>query len=279
MNPDWTHFNSVDYNEELDQIMVSVHEFSEIWIIDHSTTTTEASGHTGGTLGKGGDLLYRWGNPQAYDAGSSSDQKLFRQHDATWIDSVCPGEGNILVFNNGMGRPGGNYSSVEEITPPVDSGGKYSLTAGSAYGPESAAWTYNLASEYYSSNISGAQRLPNGNTLICSGANGYFLEVNADGQTVWDYSYSGGDVFKVRRYGSDYPGLSGIVDTGNTCIAGDIDGSGAVTLSDAVMALQTAVSEKLSANIQLCADVNGDGKIGLEDAVYILRKILDTSPI
>ena len=64
VNPDWTHVNSVDYNAELDQIVISVHEFSEIWIIDHSTTTAEAAGHTGGRSGKGGDLLYRWGNPR-----------------------------------------------------------------------------------------------------------------------------------------------------------------------------------------------------------------------
>ncbi|MCP4345241.1 MAG: DUF1565 domain-containing protein [Desulfobacterales bacterium] len=215
-DPDWTHFNSIDYNEEFDQIMVSVHEFSEIWIIDHSTSAEEAASHTGGTYGKGGDLLYRWGNPQAYGAGSSTDQILYKQHDATWIEYGYPGEDNILIFNNGMERTGGNYSSVEEITPPADANGNYSLTSGSAYEPESQTWTYDIATEYYSSNISGAQRLPNGNTLICSGANGYFLEVTSDKETVWEYTYSDGDVFKVRRYGEDYPGLSGIIDTGDT---------------------------------------------------------------
>jgi hypothetical protein len=63
---DWNHINSVDYNQELDQIILSAHAFDEIWVIDHSTTTEEAAGHTGGNSGKGGDLLYRWGNPQAY---------------------------------------------------------------------------------------------------------------------------------------------------------------------------------------------------------------------
>ncbi len=215
-NPDWTHFNSIDYNEEFDQIMVSVHEFSEIWIIDHSTTTEQAASHAGGTYGKGGDLLYRWGNPQAYGAGDSSDQILYKQHDATWIESGYPGEDNILVFNNGQGRTGGNYSSVEEITPPANESGNYSLTSGSAYGPESQTWTYDIETDYYSTNISGAQRLPNGNTLICSGANGYFFEVTSDKETVWEYTYSDGDVFKVRRYGEDYSGLSGIIDTGDS---------------------------------------------------------------
>ena len=51
-NADWLHINSVDYNESLDQIVVSVHHISEIWIIDHSTTTEEAASHTGGLSGK-----------------------------------------------------------------------------------------------------------------------------------------------------------------------------------------------------------------------------------
>ena len=66
--------NSVAYHPELDQIVLSVLGFSEIWIIDHGTTTAEAAGHTGGRSGKGGDLLYRWGNPRAYRAGSAVDQ-------------------------------------------------------------------------------------------------------------------------------------------------------------------------------------------------------------
>ena len=82
---DWNHINSIDYNAEFDQILLSVRSFSEIWVIDHSTTTAEAASHTGGNSGKGGDLLYRWGNPQAYDAGGADDQQLFVQHDAQWI--------------------------------------------------------------------------------------------------------------------------------------------------------------------------------------------------
>src|SRR6185312_13593635 len=113
-NADWTHFNGIAYNPDLDQIMVSVWTFSEFWIIDHSTTTAEAASHKGGRSGKGGDLLYRWGNPRAYRAGTEKDQKLFRQHNAHWIPKGHPGEGNLLVFNNGSGRPGNTaFSSVD----------------------------------------------------------------------------------------------------------------------------------------------------------------------
>jgi len=50
---DWNHLNSIDYNPELDQILLSSHAQDEIWVIDHSTTTQEAAGHTGGNSGMG----------------------------------------------------------------------------------------------------------------------------------------------------------------------------------------------------------------------------------
>ncbi|MCP5115249.1 MAG: arylsulfotransferase, partial [bacterium] len=113
----WNHMNSIDYNPYLDQVVLSVRGNSELWVIDHSTSVAEAAGHTGGRYAKGGDLLYRWGNPQMYGAGSN--QMLFQQHDAQWIEPNRPGEGNMLIFNNGLSRPGGQYSSVDEIVPPV----------------------------------------------------------------------------------------------------------------------------------------------------------------
>ena len=56
--------------------------------------------------------------------------------------------------------------------------------------------------------ISGAQRLPNGNTLICQGPDGLFFEVNASGEKVWEYDYHGA-VFRVERYSPDYVGFVG----------------------------------------------------------------------
>ncbi len=197
-NADWHHINAIDYNEDLDQIVLSVRNFSEIWVIDHNTTTAEAAGPAG-------DLLYRWGNPEACGAGGPSDQQLFVQHDAKWIEAGLEGEDNILIFNNGQGRPDGDYSSVVEIVPPVAGDGSYTNGL-----PATPTWIYtnSVPTNFYSSNISGAQRLPNGNTLICEGAEQYAFEVTPDGDLVWDYAHAS-QMFRFERYSPDFLGFIG----------------------------------------------------------------------
>jgi hypothetical protein len=187
---DWMHTNSVAYHEELDQIMLSIHEFSEVWVIDHSTTIEEAASHQGGRYGKGGDLLYRWGNPKAYRNGSNVDQRLFAQHNAHWIEPGLPGENHMLVFNNGNHRPDGMYSSVDEVVIPLKSDGSYEREEFLAFGPDRATWRYTAPEEggLFSMTISGAQRLPNGNTFICSGNQGILFEVTPEKEIVWKFT-------------------------------------------------------------------------------------------
>jgi len=183
---DWLHCNSIDYNPQFDQILLSFRNLNEIWVIDHSTTTLEASEHTGGNSDHGGDILYRWGNPLSYRAGGISNQKLFGQHDASWIVPGRPGEGHILVFNNGVGR---SFSSVDEIEPPVDTYGYYYLAPNSSYGPMAPTWSYtaNPPTSFYAYALSSAERLPDGNTLICDGPAGRFFEVTSDKTKIWQY--------------------------------------------------------------------------------------------
>jgi len=226
----WNHMNSITYNAKWDQILLSVRGNSEVWVIDHGTTTAQAKGHTGGNYNKGGDLLYRWGNPMEYDTGTEKNEMLLQQHNAIWIDDNLPGAGNMMVYNNGLGR---KYSSVDEWTPPVDAKGNYTLEPGKAYGPTSFAWTYkaNPPTSMYDEAISGAQRLPNGDTLICSGTHGRFIEVTPAGETVWEYinpvstktmGYADpppsdparaeefmNACFRVLRYPVDFPGFKG----------------------------------------------------------------------
>jgi formylglycine-generating enzyme required for sulfatase activity len=157
---------------------------------------------------------------------------LFQQHDVQWIDEGRPGAGHLLVFNNGIARPGGSASTVDEMVPPVDESGQYARAQGSAFGPTALAWTYagDLGTRYYAEAISGAERMPNGNTLMCFGTRGVLAEVTAAGEVVWQYvnpvvktgplrqgESSGVDdrghnwnaVFKVRRYEPGYAGFAG----------------------------------------------------------------------
>jgi hypothetical protein len=221
-NLDWIHLNSVDYNPVLDQILISSHAFNEVWIIDHSTTTAQAATNTGGNSGKGGDLLYRWGNPQAYNNGVTANQKLFGQHNARWIENGFPNANEIMIFNNGNGRTGGNYSTVDIINPPVNG---FNYTATLPYLPNAITWTYNNGNPnvLYAQNISGAQPLSNGNVLICNGPTGIFTEVTTAGTTVWKYTNPIGNngniitqgttptqnpVFRCTYYPSNYTGFS-----------------------------------------------------------------------
>jgi hypothetical protein len=226
--PDWNHCNSVEYNEDLDQIVISSKPFCEIWVIDHSTTLAEAAGHTGGDQGMGGDLLYRWGNPETYRAGTIDDRTLWGQHDAQWIKPGLIGEGNFLVYSNGGWRPEGDISSIEEFVTTADVNGFYPQPdSGVAHGPSAALWTYvaDPPTSMFSPSISGAQRLPGGNTLMCCGAPGWFVEVTPLGEVVWLYqnpvtaidTMAQGDnpdlaqvnTFRCTRLAADYPGLAG----------------------------------------------------------------------
>jgi hypothetical protein len=226
-NSDWIHLNSIDYNAALDQILLSSHNLDEIWIIDHSTTTAQAASHSGGNSGKGGDLIYRWGNPATYNY--TNNPQFFGQHNAHWISDGLPFENKIMVFNNGLGRTGGNYSTVDIINPPTNG---YQYDATLPYLPPAAEWIYNNGNpnNYYAMNISGAQMLSNGNLILCNGPAGTFTEVDATGTTVWKYinpvnasgvmaqnsSPTQNSVFRCTFYPSNYSGFSNhILSTGN----------------------------------------------------------------
>ncbi|MEM7371900.1 MAG: aryl-sulfate sulfotransferase [Bacteroidota bacterium] len=220
---DWLHANAIHYHAELDQIMLSVLYFDEIWIIDHGSTTAEAAGPKG-------DLLFRWGNPQTYRRGDSTHQQLFGQHNAHWIAPGLPDQGKILIFNNGNNRPDGSYSSVVKIDPTVRNG-EYSREENGRFLPIDYHWEYmaDPPESFYSRFISGAQQLPNGNILIDDGAHGTFFEINSDKEQVWKYvspisifgiatqgtpmvNPSGegvNTVFRATKYSQSYPAFIG----------------------------------------------------------------------
>ena len=203
---DWTHVNAIDYNADLDQIIFSANHLHEVYVIDHSTAPYESQGDAG-------DFLYRWGNPKNYKRGDDESMQLFAQHDAHWIDDGLPGAGNIMIFNNGYAANRA-YTTVVELTPPMNADGTYNLGDDGAYGPTELAWEYNPKNgeEFFSWFISGAQRLPNGNTLVNHGADSRLREVTPGGDIVWEYQFDDGAdgphmTFRAYRYPEDHPAI------------------------------------------------------------------------
>lgn len=253
---DWLHFNGFDYNQTLDQIILSCHAFSEIWIVSHDSDSA-------------GGLMYRWGNPRAYGLGSDLDRQLFKQHNAQWIDDGNPGAGNILVYNNGVGRPGGNRSSVDELAPPLNPDGTYASAPGQPYLPFSPAWTCDHidGSPFYSSFISGAQRLANGNTLVCVGASGEFFEVNESCSTQWSFA-PGGSQFRATRIPIRDVRLRGLL----WCAPDLALPYGTLDFFDVQSFLQ------LFAAADLLADMNSDGSHDFFDVLEFLGGFSDGCP-
>jgi hypothetical protein len=207
---DWLHMNSVSYNPHLDQLIVGVNWFEEFIVLDHGTTTAQAATHTGGTYGKGGDILYRWGHPSNY--GCTGTQILFRPHGASWIPhympgtrKALPGAGNVLDISN-------NTAKGYEVTLP-GTAGVYARTAGSAYGPASAKFSFDITG--MGSDQGSIQRLPNGNTLVSKGASTGVLEVDSIGAKVWTMDVAAKECF---RYDSSYLG-STVLDGNPTGVA------------------------------------------------------------
>lgn len=184
---DWMHTNAVDYDAELDLIAISLRGFSEILVIDHSTSTAQAAGSTGGKHGHGGDILWRWGQPSNYGRGGAAQRTLFGQHDVRW--TRFEGAAALSVYNNGEGRAEGDYSSVDLIRLPLDKAGHFVSAEDAAFGPEGASWSYGSGGEerFYSSHISGAQPMDGGHFLVCVGQSGRVFEVDQEGHVLWNF--------------------------------------------------------------------------------------------
>ena len=291
---DWLHTNSIAYNAELDQIMVSSRDFNELWIIDHSTPSDLV--HT-----EDGHLLYRWGNPEAYGRGNTSDRVLHSQHDARWIQ-----DGRVMVFSNGNERPDGFFSTVEIIAPPLNADGKYTLTSDAPWGPGMTEWRYPSAldPEFFSQNTSGAQQLPNGNILITEGASGEIREIDENEQVVWNYRNPIGAfgaatqgapapanmVFRAERYAAAHPGLAGRDLTAGTvleitietpsCVVfpepscpADFNGNYFVEVEDLLVMLTS-----FGCTTTCEGDIDGDGSVGIGDLLVLLSTVGSPCP-
>tara|TARA_R110001606_G_scaffold24662_1_gene81294 strand:+ start:561 stop:1901 length:1341 start_codon:yes stop_codon:yes gene_type:complete len=175
---DLMHANAIAYDDVNDVILLSVNYYSEVWAVDHSTTTEEAVGHVGGNFGKGGDLIYRFGNPETYQ--NPKGTRLFHNNH---FPNLLKGEdqGKLLIFSNGNDI---KQSAVYELELPSI----YSLQPNFNNEP-TVTWSFTDPN-LYSEKVSGAVLLENGNILITEGDFG-FWEVTREKEVVWKFSAPG----------------------------------------------------------------------------------------
>src|SRR6185503_17477846 len=129
---------------------------------------------------------------------------LFFQHQADWVRPGLPGAGNVTLFNNGLGRPDGRFSSLEELVLPFVSEHGFARAPDAAFGPPKPAWSYAdpTPGRFYSFFISGCHRLANGNTFVCAGPQGRMFEVTPAKEIVWEYwNTEGGELENVFNTG------------------------------------------------------------------------------
>ena len=216
---DFLHFNSIAFNPQLNQILLSVRNFSEIWIIDHSTNSLQAKSHKGGKCGKGGDLIYRWGNAKASNVNDAAI--LDGQHCATWLKKGYINEGKIALFDN---RATSRNSRVLIISTPINTSTfAYNTDKKKSYLPSEIIWNYSQPS-LSEGRGGGVQGLTNGNILICETSKGKLTEITMNNDTAWMYvipiSADGAltqgaalknrdGMFKSEKYSSSFKGFEG----------------------------------------------------------------------
>lgn len=219
------HANAIDYNPLRDEIVLNLRSIGELWILDHSTTSLEASGETGGNSGKGGDILFRWGNPQSYDRQiQESDWTLFGAHGVNFVDEGLPDEGKIVIFNNGVLRPEGSYATIEMIDPLLDVNDQYLLNSDGQFDLIDHKIIYGENGDLISEYQSNAHQLPNGDFFINAADIDRMLQVNEAKEILWEYQIPLNNGFPLNqsdndsyflsfmsfRYPADYEGFQNI---------------------------------------------------------------------
>ncbi|WP_169053634.1 aryl-sulfate sulfotransferase [Alteraurantiacibacter aquimixticola] len=136
-------------------------------------------------IGRDGSIVWRIGPDFSASLAEQAIGQIIGQHHAHFIPKGLPGAGNLLVFDNG-GSAG--YGDPTAVSPTGNAVMQRPTSRVLEIDPVTleVVWTY-AGANFYSFNISGAQRLQNGNTLITEGAPGRVFEVTSEGDIVWEY--------------------------------------------------------------------------------------------
>ena len=250
-DPDMVHLNAIDYNEILDQIVISSRKTNEIYVIDHSITSLEAEGEDG-------NFLYRWGNPSIYDRGNNSDQTLYAPHGVNWSS-----ENRLIIFNNGLNRPDGNFSSVEIISLPIFENGAYIQETEEPFMPEIPTFNYNINQDYYTPSQGGAFELADGNILVTISTMKTILELDIAGEIVFEYYHDeNGNIPRAQKYNTNY--LS-------SYLVGDANLDSYIDVLDILQCVNIILTNSVYIE---SADINQDTLIDILDIILIVNIIL-----
>jgi len=188
---EWGHGNGLDIMED-GNILYDARVTDTVYLIDKKT----------------GKIIWRFGNIAYLDKETGqieyknprASETFGGQHNVQLIRPGLPGAGNILLFDNGIHA---NKSRAVEIDPKTLKVVWEEKIGSSTMG--------RFGRNYFSSFIGSVQRLPNGNTLICDGANGRLFEITREQEIAWEYvnPFKGDEawhytVYRASRYGPDH---------------------------------------------------------------------------
>ena len=280
LSGDYFHISGIDYNAERDEIVLCPNNIDELWVIDHSTTTAEAATSTGGARGQGGELIYRWGNPQVFDFhnGSAEVGFLRRAHDPRWCVDPDTGETQLTVHNNDQVDNTSGFADSQALLLdlPLNESGNYVINDAETFLPEAPVVLYERdpADPFFSTAFMGsAQRLSNGNILITLALSRTLVEVDQAGQIVWEefINSDGNFIFKSQNYLVSY---SGFQDLPFALLKGDVNLDGGVNFLD----ISPFIGVLSAGGFQAQADVNCDGVVNFLDISPFISILAGPTP-
>jgi hypothetical protein len=183
---DWLHINSASYLGPNKWYDAGDQRFAPENVIISSRQASFLA-----IIARDGHVVWRMGPDYRDTPELERIGQIIGQHHAHIIPKGLPGAGNLMVFDNG-GSSGYGFDT------PISRNGQGGVARATSRVLEidpvkmETVWSYTNSS-FFSTNISGAQRLVNGNTLITEGAGSRVFEVTADNKIVWEYMSANDD--------------------------------------------------------------------------------------